>query len=452
MEFQCLVSKRVVRQLKILRQLRTLTGIALVALANCGAATPDVAFSRQKVSETAIEVVKNKANFTGTISTDPQQNITGGQRTAIAYGGRLLGDGQSARLMVELDGRVDIQSFYMDDPPRLVIDMSKTAFRFQEPDNLKPRGLVGELRYGTMARGQSRIVISLVNPVKIIGQQLRQTEQGRYKFTLDFEKTETVEFSKQIAKQGDNIGNASKVAVKGDRLLRAAKREGRMTIVLDPGHGGIDSGAKGRHGSVEKDITLEIAQKLEKAITSAGPFDVYLTRRGDHFLSLKERVRIATRKQADLFISIHADTLRQKQVRGAAVYTLSRKASDEFARKLANSENRADLIAGLANDDVHDEIVDILADLATRETKKFSVRFARQIVDVFRDNIGLIKNPHRNAAFEVLKDPIVPSVLLELGFLSNLEDEKLLESEKWREKLTYHLTEAVELFFASRIQ
>ncbi len=435
--------------MKILRQLRTLTGIALVALANCGAAIPD---SRQKESETAIEVVENKANFTGSISAEPQQNITGGQRTAIAYGGRLLGDGQSARLMVELDGRVDIQSFYMDNPPRLVIDMSKTAFKFQEPDNLKPRGLVGELRYGTMARGQSRIVISLVNPVKIIGQQLRQTEQGRYKFTLDFEKTETVEFSKQIAKQGDNIGNANKVAVKGDRLLRAAKREGRMTIVLDPGHGGIDSGAKGRHGSVEKDITLEIAQKLEEAIKSAGPFDVYLTRRGDHFLSLKERVRIATRKQADLFISIHADTLRQKQVRGAAVYTLSRKASDEFTRKLANSENRADLIAGLANDDVHDEIVDILADLAARETKKFSVRFARQIVDVFRDNIGLIKNPHRNAAFEVLKDPIVPSVLLELGFLSNLEDEKLLESEKWREKLTYHLTEAVELFFASRIQ
>ncbi|MCP4074210.1 MAG: N-acetylmuramoyl-L-alanine amidase [Hyphomicrobiales bacterium] len=429
-----------------------MTGIAVIALANCVAATQDVAFSRQKKSETAIEVVKDKASLTGSISAEPQQNITGGQRTAIAYGGRLLGDGQSARLMVELDGRVDIQSFYMDNPPRLVIDMSKTAFNFQEPDNLKPRGLVGEVRYGTMARGQSRIVISLVNPVKIIGQQLRQTEQGRYKFTLDFEKTETVEFSNQIAKQGDNIGNANKVAVKGDRLLRAAKREGRMTIVLDPGHGGIDSGAKGRHGSVEKDITLEIAQKLEKAITSAGPFDVYLTRRGDHFLSLKERVKIATRKQADLFISIHADTLRQKQVRGAAVYTLSRKASDEFARKLANSENRADLTAGLANDDVHDKIVDILADLAARETKKFSVQFARQIVDVFRDNIGLIKNPHRNAAFEVLKDPIVPSVLLELGFLSNLEDEKLLESEKWREKLTYHLTEAVGLFFAGRIQ
>ncbi|MCP4181792.1 MAG: N-acetylmuramoyl-L-alanine amidase [Hyphomicrobiales bacterium] len=372
--------------------------------------------------------------------------------TSIAFEGRLLGDEQSARLMVELDGWADIKPFYMNNPPRLVIDMSKTAFRFQQPENLKPRGLVNDLRYGTMARGHSRIVITLVHPVKIISQQFRQMVKGRYKFTLDFEKVEAAEFGKQIAKQSNEISLANKMVVKGDRLLRAAKQKGRMTIVLDPGHGGIDGGAKGRHGSVEKDITLEVAKVLEKAIAQAGPFDVFLTRRDDHFLSLKERVKIATRKQADLFISIHADTLKQKMVRGAAVYTLSKKASDEFAKQLADSENRADLVAGLAANEVKDEIVNILADLTARETKKFSVQFAQRILHVFRNNIQLIKNPHRNAAFEVLKDPIVPSVLLELGYLSNPEDEKLLLSDKWRDKFSKHLTQAVGLFFANRVQ
>jgi len=372
--------------------------------------------------------------------------------TSIAYGGRLLGDDQSARLMVELDGWADIKPFYMNNPPRLVIDMSKTAFRFQEPDNIKPRGLVKDLRYGTMSRGHSRMVITLHEPVKIIARQLKQMVKGRYKFILDFEKVEAEEFGRQIAKQSSEIGFASKVAVKGDRLLRSAKQKGRMTIVLDPGHGGIDGGARGRHGSVEKDITLAVAKILEKAIAKAGPFDVFLTRRDDYFLSLKERVKIATRKQADLFISIHADTLKQKKVRGAAVYTLSKKASDKFAENLAELENRADLVAGLETDEVKDEIVDILADLTARETKKFSVQFAQRILDVFRNNIQLIKNPHRNAAFEVLKDPIVPSVLLELGYLSNLEDEKLLLSDKWRKKFTRHLTQAVGQFFANRIQ
>ena len=410
---------------------------------------PGVVHSQRVEATDSIDQDPPKTVITGSIGTvKPRDELL----TSIAYGGRLLGDDQSARLMVELDGWADIKPFYMNNPPRLVIDMSKTAFRFQDPENLMPRGLVKDLRYGTMARGHSRIVITLVNPVKIIAQQSKQMVKGRYKFTLDFEKVEAAEFGRQIAKQTKEIGFVDKVAVKGDRLLRSAKQKGRMTIVLDPGHGGIDGGARGRHGSIEKDITLEVAKILKKAIAQAGPFDVFLTRRDDHFLSLKERVKIATRKQADLFISIHADTLRQKKVRGAAVYTLSKKASDEFAKKLADSENRADLVAGLETNDVQDEIVDILADLTARETKKFSVQFAQRILHVFRNNIQLIKNPHRNAAFEVLKDPIVPSVLLELGYLSNLEDEKLLLSDKWREKFTRHLTQAVGLFFANRVQ
>ena len=384
---------------------------------------------------------------------DKPAKVTNNTRsTAVAYGGRLLGDARFARLLIELDSKVDIQPFYINSPPRLVLDMSKTAFRFQEPENLKPRGLVGELRYGTMARGQSRIVLSLVSPVKIVDQQMTKVKLGRYRYSLDLEKIDAAEFAALIGAQGNEIGKKSKVAIKGDRLLRSAKQAGRMTIVLDPGHGGIDGGAKGTNGAAEKDITLEIALRLEAALKAAGPFDVFLTRREDYFISLRERVRISARKQADLFISIHADTLAQKKVRGTTVYTISKKASDEFAKQLAESENRTDLVAGMGAEEISDDIVDILADLAARETKKFSVRFAKNIVDVFRSNLKLIKNPHRYAAFEVLKGPNVPSVLLELGYLSNKQDEKLLQSEQWREKLAFHLSKAVNLYFASIVR
>lgn len=379
----------------------------------------------------------------------PTKTTLNTTQTAIAFGGRLLGDDKSVRLMIDLDRKVEFKPFYMQSPLRLVIDMSKTVFRFQDDDQLTPRGLVTGLRYGTMARGSSRIVISLSGPVKIVEQKIDETSKGRFRIILDLATTDEAGFRAQIAKQRDTIGTSGNAATKGGRVRRANKRAGRKVIVLDPGHGGIDGGANGKNNTVEKEITLAVARQIAKVLTQSGPFDVYLTRNDDHFLSLKERVEFTIRKQADLFISIHTDTLEQKDVRGATVYTLSRKASDELSKKLADSENRADLIAGLAQVEVKDEVVNILADLAARETKKFSVRFAKNVVDVFKDEITLIKNPHRYAAFGVLKDPSVPSVLLELGYLSNLQDEKLLQSDKWRAKLARHLTQAVVLYFAN---
>jgi len=377
---------------------------------------------------------------------------TANPQTAIAYSGRLLGDGESVRLLIDLDARADFQPFYMNNPLRLVIDMSKTAFRFQEPELIKPRGLVEELRYGTMARGRSRIVMSLTSPVKIFAQLLQQTEEGRYRYTLDLARTSLAEFERQITSQRNTVRISGNVASKGDRLTTSSKRPGRVTIVLDPGHGGIDGGANGKNDTVEKDLTLEIAIVLGNALKKAGPFDVFLTREEDYFMSLKERLEFTMRKRADLFISIHTDALEQKDVRGAAVYTLSREASDELSKKLAETKNQSDVTAGLAGETSQDLVTDILDDLAARETKKFSIRFARQIIKLFGSEIKLLKNPHRFAAFGVLKDPNVPSVLLELGYLSNLEDEKLLQSDEWRTKVARHMAQAVEQFFANRIQ
>ncbi len=368
--------------------------------------------------------------------------------TAIAFGGRILGDDTSTRLMIEFDKKVRINPFFMDNPPRLVIDMGKTAFRFQDSELVKPRGIIRELRFGTMARGQSRMVISLNAPAKIATPSFEKLSDGKFRLTVDMENVGLEEFRQQIRLQRETIGTSGNLAIKTDRLRPAGKNSDRKLVVLDPGHGGIDGGAHGANGTIEKEITLIVAKRIEKAILETGKYDVMLTRRGDEFISLKERVQLAIRSQADLFVSIHADTLSQKDVRGATVYTLSRKASDELSRQLAESANRADLVAGLAIENVNDRVVDILADLAARETKKFSVRFAKRVVNVFRDEIKLIKNPHRYAAFGVLKDPNVPSVLLELGYLSNEEDEALLRSGKWRSKLARSLVQAIDLFFA----
>lgn len=392
------------------------------------------------------------AGYSDSVAAEPKIEVkTKISETAIAFDGRVAGDDRVARLLLELDKKVEIRAFYMNNPRRLVVDLSNTAFSLSHPEHLAPRGLIEKLRYGTMARGHSRIVISLKTPVKIVEQNLQETKEGRYRFILDIETVSDADFVQQIEDQRNTIGQSGNVATKGDRIKNARRNPNRLIVVIDPGHGGIDGGAKGKNGSIEKEITLAVAKRLVKALENEGLYDVYLTRKDDHFLSLKDRVSFTIRKQADLFISIHADTLAQKHVRGATVYTLSKEASDELSEKLAENENRADLVAGLSNEKVGDIVVDILADLAARETKKFSVRFARQIVSTLREEIKLINNPHRYAAFGVLKDPNVPSVLLELGYLSNLEDEKLLQSEKWRGKLVRHLAQTVKLFFADRL-
>jgi len=177
-----------------------------------------------------------------------------------------------------------------------------------------------------------------------------------------------------------------------------------------------------------------------------------MTRNEDIFVSLKGRVNFTRRSDADLFISIHADTLQQHNVRGATVYTLSKKASDKLSERLAKSENLADLIAGLALPEEENAVTDILVDLTARETIRFSRQFSRTLAGVLRDRTILIKNPERSAAFGVLKAPEVPSVLLELGYLSNIEDEKLMLSKSWQEKMAKLVAKAVVEFFKPRLR
>jgi N-acetylmuramoyl-L-alanine amidase len=230
----------------------------------------------------------------------------------------------------------------------------------------------------------------------------------------------------------------------GRKPERASKRR---VIVIDPGHGGADPGALAPSGAYEKDITLAAARDFKRRLDATKRYDVHLTRDTDTFIRLRDRIAIARAKNADLFISLHADTLQSKGVRGLSVYTLSEKASDKEAADLADKENKADLIAGIDLTSENPNVTNILIDLAQRETMNESARFAGNLVGELRTVSKVLPQAHRFAGFAVLKAPDVPSVLLEMGFLSNPDDEKALTSPIYRARMADSLVQAVNRFF-----
>jgi N-acetylmuramoyl-L-alanine amidase len=228
----------------------------------------------------------------------------------------------------------------------------------------------------------------------------------------------------------------------------AAGRDGHVpVIVLDAGHGGKDPGAVGANGTMEKDITLQMARELKALLESGGRYKVILTREEDELLALRQRIDAARAAGADLFISLHADHVEQASVRGASVYTLSENASDAEAARLAARENKEDLITGVDLSSQNPMVTSILIDLAQRETKNLSARFASMLSEELADHTHVIRNSHRFAGFVVLKAPDVPSVLVELGYLSNENDEVALASKRHRRVLGRSIRDAIDRYF-----
>jgi N-acetylmuramoyl-L-alanine amidase len=223
-------------------------------------------------------------------------------------------------------------------------------------------------------------------------------------------------------------------------------------VVLDPGHGGIDSGALGRDHVEEKDIVLAFAKVLGDKLRAENRYHIVFTRDDDTFVPLAERVRMARRIGAALFVSIHADTLRGEDpdVRGATVYTLSERASDAEAARVARDENKADAAAGVDDKPDSSDVNDILFDLTRRETRAYSNIFAHTLANYWKVAARLNKNPRRSAGFVVLTAPDVASVLLELGYLSNAKDVSDLTSPQWRDKATDQVAQAIDAYFAAR--
>jgi N-acetylmuramoyl-L-alanine amidase len=299
-------------------------------------------------------------------------------------------------------------------------------------------------------QGGSRLVIDLARPARIDKAfVLDAANEQPARLVLDLAATDRETFMRAIALE-NRVPETRKTERQTDGKPGA---DPRPLVVIDPGHGGIDNGTRAASGEQEKTIVLEFSLMLRDKIEKTGKYRVVMTRTDDSFVALADRVELARARQASLFISIHADALRRGEgdAQGATVYTLSERASDAAAARFAEAENRADVIAGLDLSSEPSDVAGILIDLAKRETKTFSLQFARTMVGELKNAVRLHQNPIRSARFVVLRAPDVPSVLVELGFVSNKADLQSLVSAEWRGRGADAIVQAVHTFFTTRL-
>jgi N-acetylmuramoyl-L-alanine amidase len=368
----------------------------------------------------------------------------------VATDARLGGDEVQTRFVVDLSRKVDLHVFTLADPYRVVVDISQVTFRLPPKAGETSRGLVKAFRFGLVMPGGSRVVLDLVKPARVDKAfVVDPTDGAPARLVLDLVATDRESFLRKIALDQRFAHPEAPLP----REQQSSSGDARPLIVLDPGHGGIDTGTKGPNGQMEKEIVLDFAKRLREKIETAGKYRVLLTRSDDTFVPLAERVRFAREAGAALFISIHADSLPRKEgdAQGATVYTLSETATDTAAARLAEQENRADVIAGVDLKEQPDDVAGILIDLAQRETKAFSVQFATKLVGIMKQTARLHKDPIKSAGFRVLRAPDVPSVLVELGYVSNKDDLQSLSSDKWRDHTANAMASAIDGYFSAQL-
>ena len=405
----------------------------------------------------------------------------------------------STRMVLEISEFSKFRTFVLDNPYRLVIDLPTYHWNVKNISKPSTSG-VKAIRQGNLQPGISRIVVDLDQPMLIKNAFLLRANAGAPdRLVIDFAKTTTAGFNQgkdrihgllevSSQKAGSHSKNTSRASAtanppappippnaeksrplvqsassgmampgykppteKGGNYMRApvppAVAE-KPLIIIDAGHGGVDPGAIGSNGVFEKHITLAAARELQRALNATGRYQAELTRNSDKYLKLYQRVSIARKKKADLFISLHADTVGKSNVTGASIYTLSEKSSDAQTEKLAARENKADLIAGVDLSTEDEEVASILVDLTMRDTMNQSKFFANTIVSQM-DNSGLktLERPHRYAGFAVLKAPDIPSVLIELGFLSNRREAERLSTPAYRQQIIRALIKGIDGYF-----
>jgi N-acetylmuramoyl-L-alanine amidase len=380
----------------------------------------------------------------------------------IASDVRLAGDVKQTRFILDLDRNIQFRAFALADPYRVVVDLPQVTFQLAAGAGTTGRGLIKAFRYGLVMPGGSRIVFDLAGPAKIEKSYVLDAANGQPpRLVLEFEAVDRTTFVQSLAVEGrpdlrPAIGAADTVATAAVEATGTAKPaeppDKRPVVVIDPGHGGIDNGTQAS-GESEKNLVLGFALALRDRVEKAGKYRVVMTRTDDTFIPLADRVRIARNQSAALLVSIHADALPRGEgdARGATIYTLSDKASDAEAERLAELENRADAIAGVNLTEEPTDVADILIDLAQRETRTFSNRFARLLKNEMKTTARMHKHPLKSAGFKVLKAPDVPSVLIELGYVSNKSDLEHLVSDNWRSRTVGSVAQAIDAFFAKRM-
>jgi len=358
---------------------------------------------------------------------------------------------QRARLVLDLAGPTQFAIVSLDNPNRIAIDVKASGLEFTELTPVAGEGLVSAYNVEMAESGRARTTLTLA-----------ATAQVQQAYILDPFADQPARLVVDIIPM-DPAGFAGKVAA--DLAAATVKQQAAMAdtptqpggsnieaktrplVVIDPGHGGVDSGARGPGGVMEKDIVLAFALKLQDLLVQSGRFDVALTREDDSFLKLEDRVALARQNKADLFISIHADSFQQPEIRGLSVYTRDENATDALDRVLADQENKADIIAGLAPPQMATSVVDLLVDLMRREMRRQSYEAAQSIVHQVEPSVALRKFPVRQANFLVLQAPDVPSILVELGFLSNSSDIANLKQSGWQDRTAEAIARGISAFF-----
>jgi len=394
---------------------------------------------------------------------------------ALATGWRMAAREGGHRFVMDLTEKVSYQIFNLADPDRIVVDVTPVAWRLGPAEAVGP---VRALRTGRLETGVGRLVLDLAQPARVVASRLIEPRDGqRWRLILDLETVQRETFLRSVGPPGRTIAaapnppagsntssgvqmltNASATPLGGQSAVQVGAMrppapikptERRLpVIVIDAGHGGQDPGAISVSGAYEKAITLDAALELRRQLQATGRYRVLMTRADDRFIPLRERVAIARGAQADLFISIHADSIGNPNHRGLTVYTVSDTASDRQAEALAQKENKADVIAGVNLGGETPQVANILIDLTQRETKNHSVTFAALAVEQLSKVSRTVDQAHRFAGFLVLTAADVPSVLIELGYLSNRDDERELQNPVHRKRLAESITTAVDRYFS----
>lgn len=356
-----------------------------------------------------------------------------------------------ARLVVDLAERTAFSFVSLDEPQRLAIDVRAGTFSVPQPEGAPDQGgLITAYVIEQAAADRVRTTLTLKGPAQVQQAYVLDAFDGQpARLVVDIIPATAEEFATNVERDraaSEAVVPAVSTPAGGSELPIAS----RPLVVIDPGHGGIDSGAETPDGVKEKDIVLAFSLRLQELLVASGRFDVALTREDDSYLRLEERVDLARSNKADLFVSLHADSFQQPEIRGASVYTRDENATDVLDKVLADNENASDVIAGFAMPTtMAPEVVDILLDLMRREMRVQSFMAAESIVHQLEPSVALRRFPVRQADFFVLQAPDVPSVLVELGFLSNASDIANLMQSEWRDRTAEAIARGISTYFDS---
>ena len=384
--------------------------------------------------------MKGIAVVLGLLATGPIAGPVGAQELSglarlVPEASRIEASDGGAVLELTISQPVPWRVRLMDQPPRLVMDFREVDW--QGIGSVANSGLV-DLRAGTFRPGWSRLVAELPGPMKVA--QAGMDTAGATQVVVRLEPTTAEDFAERAA-----VGEPAEWALPkpADIPKIEPRHDGTLVVVLDPGHGGIDPGAE-RPGAKEADLVLTFARELKELMMRDGDTIVVLTREEDVFVPLETRISVARAAGADVFLSLHADAIAEGEAVGATVYTLSGEASDEAGKTLAERHDRADLLAGVDLTEQDDMVARVLMDMARTETVPRVDRLADTLVAAIQgQELRMHRHPRQEAGFSVLKSPDIPSVLVELGFLSSDRDLKRLQDKGWRAKMAAALREGL---------